>query len=125
MLTLYGEVYSKKNSKQIVYRKNKPIIIASRRYLENETSNLWQLKQVDCRLAWEKMTEGKQYPFRVEFKFYRKTARPFDYANLVQGISDELVIAKYLPDDNMNYFIPVFAEWEKSKEYPRVEIKIL
>jgi len=49
---------------------------------------------------------GAQLPVRVEFFFVRSTRRKFDFHNAVQIIADLLVAHGFIPDDNMDCFVP-------------------
>ncbi len=125
MITVPFELYSQKNSKQIFKNKatGKRFITSSTVSKKHRISMVkWMLKNKE---AWEKETQGKEFPLRVSMKIYRKTIRKFDYINIVQGMMDAMTDAKWIPDDDMNHIIPVFEEWEHDKENPRVELKIL
>jgi len=64
-------------------------------------------------------------PYKIEFKFIRGSKHKFDYINPAQTVQDAMVKHGWLEDDNCTVMIPFFAEYEYSKENPRVEIKIL
>lgn len=51
--------------------------------------------------------QGIGAPIVVKFHFVRDTKRKFDFHNAVQIIADLLVAHDYIPDDNMDYFIPM------------------
>jgi len=117
LIIIEGEVYSKKNSKQIVGNSGKPRLISSKQYLQRAEGALWQLKVHPA--------VGRQwkYPLTAYFKFFRKTKRRFDYNNLSQGPLDLLAEAGIIKDDDMNHIIPNFsAGWIVDKQNPRVEI---
>lgn len=65
------------------------------------------------------------YPVKIEFFFYRRTKRVFDYINMAQGPLDLLVDVGIIPDDSVRYVIPVFTGWAVDKQNPRVVITIL
>lgn len=131
-ITLFGELYSKKNSKRIVKNRhtNKPIIISSQVYKGSEFDFIYQLADSMNKETWETMLKsneviyGSQYPLRLNFKIYRKTKRAFDYNNIIQGLQDMMVEAGYLPDDNADYLIPSFSPYEVDKGNPRVILSI-
>ena len=50
--------------------------------------------------------EGIQLPVRVKFFFVRDSRRKFDFHNAVQIIADLLVAHGFIPDDNMDCFVP-------------------
>jgi Holliday junction resolvase RusA-like endonuclease len=131
-ITLYGELYSKKNSKRIIRNRNtgKSMIISSQAYQDSELDFLYQLENDVNKTNWELMLKanqdiyGNQYPLHLNFKIYRQTKRSFDYNNIIQGLQDLMVKAEYLPDDNANYLIPSFTPYEVDKHNPRVILSI-
>ncbi len=131
MITIFGTLYSSKNSKRIIFRKGMkhPKVIKSKKSLESEPQLLLQLKSNIRKWNAMVMMSMKQksvvYPLRVQFKIYRKTKARFDFCNIIQQISDQMVFAKYMPDDSADYFIPVFEPYEVDTKNPRTEIIIL
>lgn len=122
MITIYGELYSSKNSKRIVKFGNKMALIASKQYMAS-------VKPIEQQLVlnkgkWLRMAEGYEKPLKVVFKIYRKTHRKFDYVNIIQGLQDLMVKCGWLPDDNADEIIPVFQPYDVDKNDPRVEIFI-
>ena len=122
MITIYGELYSSKNSKRIVKFGNKMALIASKQYMASVKPIEQQL--VLNRGKWLRMSEGYEKPLQVVFKIYRKTHRKFDYVNIIQGLQDLMVKCGWLPDDNADEIIPVFQPYDVDKNDPRVEIFI-
>ncbi len=122
MITIYGELYSSKNSKRIVKFGNKMALIASKQYMASVKPIEQQL--VLNRGKWLRMVEGYEKPLKVVFKIYRKTHRRFDYVNIIQGLQDLMVKCGWLPDDNADEIIPVFQPYDVDKNDPRVEIFI-
>ncbi len=49
---------------------------------------------------------GASLPVRVKFFFVRDSRRKFDFHNAVQIIADLLVAHGFIPDDNMDCFVP-------------------
>lgn len=49
---------------------------------------------------------GATLPVRVKFFFVRDSRRKFDFHNAVQIIADLLVAHGFIPDDNMDCFVP-------------------
>ena len=121
-ITIYGELYSSKNSKRIVRFGNRPALIASKQYLESVKPIEQQL--VLNRSKWQRMIDGYEKPLEIVFKIYRKTHRKFDYVNIIQGLQDLMVKCQWLPDDNADEIIPVFMPYDVDKTNPRVEIFI-
>lgn len=122
MITIYGELYSSKNSKQIVKRGDKPFLIASSAYLAHKKPIQQQL--VYERFKWCQEKVGAVKPIKIEFKIYRKTKRKFDYVNIIQGLLDCMTECGWIDDDNADEVIPVFIPYEVDPKNPRVEIKI-
>jgi len=100
---------SKKNSKTMVCRGRRPILIPSKAYtkwhaeMEGEIS----LTPLDI---WEYIFE---YHFYIPLKKdWEKTARPFDYSNKIESINDFLVDIWFIEDDNYNILMPRVTERE-------------
>lgn len=72
-----------------------------------------------------KLIEGKSKPYKVTFKFNRKSRRKFDYVNPAQTVQDQMVKYGWIDDDNMLEIVPVFLEYEHNKENPGVYINVL
>ena len=121
-VTIYGELYSSKNSKRIVKFGDRPALIASKQYLAS-------IKPIEQQLVlnrgnWLRMVADTPMPLKIVFKIYRKTHRKFDYLNIFQGLCDLMVKCGWLPDDNADILLPVFLPYEVDKNNPRVEISI-
>lgn len=123
MITIFGELYSSKNSKRIVHFGNKPALIASKAYMSSIKPIEQQL--VLNRYKWLKEIENRPKPLKIVFKIYRKTHRRFDYVNIIQGLQDLMVKCGWLLDDNADEIIPFFEPYEVDKHNPRVEISII
>ena len=125
MLTIYGTLYSKKNSKQIVTRGRFPALISSKAYLQNVAPMQAQLMAAENKAIWEEMIKGKPLPYKIHFTIYRKTERKSDYVNIVQGLLDEMQSSGYIADDDYAHVIPFFAETALCRDNPRVEIRLI
>jgi len=123
MITIFGELYSSKNSKRIVHFGNKTAIIPSKAYMSSVKPLEQQL--VLNRYKWLKEIENASKPLKIGFKIYRKTKRRFDYANLIQGLQDLMVKCNWLIDDNADELIPVFIPYEVDKNNPRTDIFLI
>ncbi len=121
-ITIYGELYSSKNSKMIIRKGERSFLIPSKQYLSSVKPIERQL--VLNRSNWLRMKNGCTNPIRVVFKIYRKTARKFDYVNIIQGLQDLMVKCCWLTDDNADEILPVFEPYEIDKTNPRTEIWI-
>lgn len=122
-ITIYGELYSSKNSKRIVRFGDKMALIPSKAYMGSVKPIEQQL--VLNRYKWLKEIENCSKPLKIGFYIYRKTKRAWDWNNINQGISDLLVRCGWLQDDNVYEYIPVFLGWEVDKNNPRVEISVI
>lgn len=123
MIVIQGELYSSKNSKQIINRGVRNYLIPSAHYNSHLKPIQWQIALFKSK--WLEETKHACKPFKIGFKIYRKTHRRFDYINIIQGLADEMVRAGWLVDDNADEFIPVFLPYEVDKNNPRVEIFII
>lgn len=120
MITLYGELYSSKNSRQVVNVRGRTLVLKSKQCQRGEKEFSPQME--DLRDDFLRETEGKPYPLRVAFKIYRKTKRRFDYVNIVQSLLDLMTKHGWIPDDNADIIIPSFIPYEVEPKNPRVEI---
>lgn len=123
-ITLEMELYSSKNSKQIVTLRNGKRMLIDSKQSRRQEKILDILLPANKRI-WDKMKEGKQYPLKVGLFIYRRTHARFDYINIVQKLFDCMTRYEYWPDDNANYLVPVFLGYAVDKNRPRVEISIL
>jgi Holliday junction resolvase RusA-like endonuclease len=123
MIVIFGNAISSKNSKRILMIKGRRIVAKSQCAMESEKKILWQLKFM--KPSWLKMIEGKEYPLKINFLFYRETDRPFDYVNICQLTLDCMVKMGFMPDDNAKYVLPSFSQYQIDRKNPRVEITVL
>ena len=119
-----GELYSSKNSRNIIWSKTKKryYLLKSEEAKENELYLVNKLSMI--RDAFKKETRFCAKPLVIEFKIYRQTKRIFDYINIIQNLCDAMVKADLIPDDNANELLPVFVPYEVDREHPRVEFKV-
>lgn len=125
MITIYGELYSSKNSRQIYFNK-----YTGRRYVVKseaaQADEVELINKLTCvKVDFKKALRGKLKPYHIKFKIYRQTKRRFDYINIIQNLQDCMVKAGLLDDDNANEILPVFDEYSVDSIKPRVEIEIL
>jgi len=117
-----GEIHSSKNSRRVLRMGNRTVVSKSLKAKEDEgvmAVYLWQQKT-----QWEIAAKGKKYPLYVHFFFARRTKGKWDFVNLVQGVADAMVKAGYIPDDDVEHFIPVYAGHTVDKENPNVSFWI-
>lgn len=76
---------------------------------------------------WLEALNHLSKPYKVYFKFYRKTNHAFDYINPLQTIQDEMVHYGWLEDDNADVLLPILEPYEdrRSGLGAGVEIKII
>lgn len=125
IFTIYGELHSSKNSRQIIFNK-----ATGRRYVAK--SNLAQLdekelcnKLLNIKNAFLTVCKYKEKPLNIKFKIYRETRRRFDYINIIQNLCDCMVKVGLLEDDNANELLPIFEPYSVDSIKPRVEIEVL
>tara|TARA_R110002012_G_scaffold169141_4_gene332964 strand:+ start:1003 stop:1368 length:366 start_codon:yes stop_codon:yes gene_type:complete len=114
-----GNTPSSKNSQQWTGKylvKSK----TTQRYVKNSK---WYY--VANKKEFKKMLKGKKKPYDIEFTFYRKTKRKFDYINAAQIVQDLMVKHGWLDDDNCTEMKPYFGNYVHQKDNPGVLIKIL
>ena len=115
-----GELYSSKNSRQIVVAGNgRRYVVKSDVAKSDEVSLCNRLLQI--RDSFLTVAEKHNKPYQLVFKIYRKTRRKFDYINIIQNLCDCMVKVGLLNDDNANELLPIFETYEVSSEKPRVE----
>lgn len=125
IFTIYGELYSSKNSRQIFFNK-----ATGRRYVvksdiakqdEMELCN----KLLNIKKQFLAVIKYKDKPLHIVFKIYRQTKRRFDYINIIQNLCDCMVKMGLIEDDNANELLPVFEPYEVDPLKPRVELEVL
>jgi len=110
IIVFKGILPSKKNSKQIVVRKGRPMIIPSKAY------NKWHKEQLKIHkdifsLSWWWYTFT--YYFKIPYnKDWTISKRPFDYSNKIESINDFLVDIWAIEDDNYTIISTQHIYWE-------------
>lgn len=124
MIVVEGELYSSKNSRQILINRStgRPFVSKSKVAMVNEKTLLSKL--IPLRDEFLNMLKGMEKPYHISFKIYRQTKRRFDYINIVQNLCDCMVKAGLIEDDCADEIIPFFEPYEVDKNNPRVEIKV-
>ena len=64
-------------------------------------------------------------PVKIQFTFIRGSRHKFDYLNPAQTVQDDMVKAGWIEDDNAEFLIPAFDQYEYNKENPGVYIEII
>ena len=118
-----GNVPSSKNGRRWTGR----YFIVSKqtqRYYKN-SKKYW----VENKKEFHKLLKGKdsqnKAPYRITFKFVRKSRHKFDYINPAQTIQDQMVKYGWITDDNADEMIPIFLKFEYNKDKPGVYINVL
>lgn len=113
-ITFLGRVPSKKNSKRMVMRGRKPILLSSEAYIKWEETQLWLLTQTP-KLEFEAIG--------CVASFWFPDARTTDLSNKWESIADCLVKANVLPDDSVSYLTDVRLLYKGiDRINPRVEL---
>lgn len=121
-------VPSSKNSRQIVYVKDKitgkkkPVIIPSKTH-KKYYDGVEQLYAANAS-KFRKQIENLPKPIVVGFRFVRDSKRKFDYINPAQTVQDLMVKFGWIDDDNADEMIPVFLPYEHDKANPGVGITV-
>lgn len=123
MITIYGELYSSKNSRNTIKIGKRLIPLKSKKAEHQEKDFALQLSAL--RMKFLKEVRGISFPLKLQFKIYRRTNGRFDYVNIVQGLLDAMVRARLIADDDATHVIPSFAPYEKDQANPRTEITVL
>lgn len=99
LITLYfnGVIYSKKNSKQIIQVKGRPVIISNKNAKKNEQDMATDFMLQASKNHWK--PDGK---YSVSMHFTRKNNVRRDLDNMATSVLDALVLGGVLPDDNTN-----------------------
>jgi len=97
-----------------------------------KTVNEYKTRENEFRKQTEGLREylkDKKYPVEIYFHFVRDSKREFDFNNANQILLDLLTAHEIIPDDSMNYVIPIpykkNGKWYTiEKENPGVWIKL-
>jgi hypothetical protein len=114
-LSILGDVPSKKNSKQIIYVRGRPIIIPSKNHKTWHTN-------AQNQLYGSKSLSGLS---GITLTFYPSTRRKSDLTNKAESVMDLLVDCGIIPDDNWFEVPKVVLQFGGiDKQNPRCEILI-
>jgi hypothetical protein len=118
MIFIQGNVPSSKNSKRWTGK----MLINSKTVMKyiKETKSQYE----ENRINFQEMIAGLEFPVVVSFKFIRGSKHKFDYINPAQTVQDLMVKNGWIEDDNCDFMIPTFVEYEYNKENPGVEINV-
>jgi len=117
-----GNVPSSKNGRRWTGRY---FIVSKQTATYYKTSKeFWKKNKKDFLKLLKAKSSGDN-PYRISFKFVRKSKHKFDYINPAQTIQDEMVKYGWITDDNADVMMPIFLEYEYDKENPGVYINVL
>lgn len=118
-----GNVPSLKNSKQIVKRGNKPLLIPSKRHTQyaKETKARW----MECKQLFADMKGSSEKPLVVGMYFTRGSKHSWDYDNAISTVQDLMVSNEWIPDDNSDEIMCVPLGYHYDKNNPGVYIQLL
>ena len=88
-----------------------------------ETKEYWLEHKKDF-LKMIKDLDSKK-PYKIAFKFVRKSRHKFDYLNPAQTVQDQMVKYGWISDDNADEMIPIFLDYEYNKDKPGVYISVI
>ena len=88
-----------------------------------ETKGYWLQHKKDF-LKMIKDLDSKK-PYKIAFKFVRKSRHKFDYLNPAQTVQDQMVKYGWISDDNADEMIPIFLDYEYNKDKPGVYISVI
>ena len=96
--------------------------------VSKQTATYYKASKADWekgKKEFKKLIKGKSKPYKVTFKFIRKSKHKFDYVNPAQTVQDQMVKFGWIDDDNADEIIPSFEEFEYDKESPGAYINVL
>jgi hypothetical protein len=100
-----GNVPSSKNSKRIAGPIKKRILINSELVMEYKGAVVPFF--IDNASSVRQMITGKSFPLIIRFTFVRDSKRRFDFPNAVQILLDLMQEYMWIPDDSMDYVLPI------------------
>lgn len=117
LLILKGRIPSKKNSKQIVCRGTRPMVLPSSAYKSWQEEKMWELKIQD--------NSKVENISKIEITFYAPDKRKADKTNKAESVMDLLVDAGIIEDDNWFVFPELVLKFGGiDRESPRAEVVI-
>ena len=114
-----GKIFVLRNGSYIPVRLNLNSSKATKRYVKDHS-----IDYLANKVNFQKLLVGKTKPYRIVFKFSRKTRRKFDYINAAQIVQDMMVQQGWVEDDDCVNVKPYFLDYEHNKENPGVLISI-
>ena len=90
-----------------------------------ETKGEWLKHKKEFQALLKGADSQNKKPYKIMFKFVRKSRHKFDYLNPAQTVQDQMVKYGWISDDNADEMIPIFLPYEYDKHCPGVYISVL
>lgn len=118
-----GNVPSSKNSRRWTGK----YFIGSKQTMRyyKETKGYWLQNKKNFLKLLKGSDSQNSKPYKISFKFVRKSKHKFDYLNPAQTVQDQMVKYGWIVDDNAHEMIPIFEEFEYDKNNPGVYISVI
>ena len=116
-IVINGRIPSKKNSKQIVFADNRPVLVSSKKHKQWHKDAMQQLLLAGVKVA-------KIERCSVDVTIYFPDNRKADLTNKVESIMDLLVDYGVIEDDRWQVVHTLSLFGVIDKENPRAEISI-
>lgn len=124
MFIISGSTPSKKNSKQIIYVRGKPMIVSSDNYQVWHRDAVTQVSQQIIKKRLSNHLPLKKVE-KISVTFFAKDKRKFDLSNKIESVNDLLVDVGVLEDDNYEVLPSLEVTYGGiDKVNPRAEIDI-
>lgn len=102
---------SKKNSRQVVFRKGRVLSVPSKAYSTWHSTTAEYIKWIIPPIKNKKLKVI--YKFLIPLKKdWEVSGRPFDFSNKIESINDFLVDMGILEDDNYTIITEIYVIWE-------------
>ncbi len=129
ILTYHGTVYSKKNSKRIIYnpRTKRPMLISSKQAeAQEDEMKLAFMRQANTHSWNVKIAPAEDKFYEVTIGIWQPNHRRRDLDNQATAILDALVKAGVLPDDDAEHVRDLHVvAMDVDKSDPRAVIEII
>lgn len=118
-----GNVPSSKNSRRWTGK----YFIGSKQTIRyyKETKGYWMQHKKEFKDMLKGLDSQNKKPYKIAFKFVRKSRHKFDYLNPAQTVQDQMTKYGWIDDDNAEEMIPVFLEYEYNKNNAGVYISVI
>ena len=126
-LTYHGVVTAKKNSKQIIWnrQRKRPMLVSNRRAKAQEENMAGVFHYQALEQGWRYEENRENSTFNIEIQIWNKDRRRRDLDNQATAILDALTNAEIIPDDGVDFVSRITVEYKGlDKEDPRAIIKI-